>query len=315
MSSKKKWTPVTYRTLSGEIASLVTQLRDRCNAAGGLCLKIGVPAFAPPERVDADAPGTFFVYAMLVYNDDSLAGYCSLEGNRESVEICGMVAPGQRRQGIGAALLDGALAYCSSAGVQETLLICEEASSEGKAFAAAHAGSLQFSEHRMELRDFEAMERGLFREPRLSLRRAGPEESGMLAEISSRVFGGEAELASIRADIEQELDSAAARFYVGELEGVGPVSSLKLYLTSGQASVYAFGVLPQYRRQGLAWQTLALLVREMLAEGISEIGLEVETNNGPALALYQASGFVPMTTYGYYRLEPRTNAAPAATSG
>ena len=315
MSSKKNWTPVTYRTLPGEIASLVSQLRDRCNAAGGLCLKIAVPALAPPERVAADAPGTFFVYGILVYIDDALAGYCSLEGNRESVEICGMVAPEHRRQGIGAALLDGALAYCSSAGVQETLLICEEASSEGKAFAAAHAGTLQFSEHRMELRDFEAMERGLLREPQLSLRRAWPEESGMLAQINAQVFGGEAELASMRADIEQEFDSAAARFYVGELGGVGPVSSLKLYLSAGQASVYAFGVLPSFRRQGLAWQTLALLVREMLAEGISHIGLEVETNNGPALALYQASGFVPMTTYGYYRLESRTNAGEASTAG
>jgi ribosomal protein S18 acetylase RimI-like enzyme len=80
------------------------------------------------------------------------------------------------------------------------------------------------------------------------------------------------------------------------------VSSLKLYQEGDRAWIYAFGVLPEYRRRGIAWKTLALLVNELQGEDITRIGLEVETNNGPAIALYLACGLSPITTYQYYRM-------------
>ncbi|MGO8949766.1 MAG: GNAT family N-acetyltransferase [Ktedonobacterales bacterium] len=299
MNPKDEWLPVVYHTLSPERVREVAELRDRCNAADGLYLKIGVAMFEMPALEDAERPRAFLVFA-----GNSLAGYCSLEGNQDSVEICGMVAPEKRRRGIGTALLAAAQACCTSHSVQETLLICEEASAAGKAFAAARCGPWQFAEHRMQLQDFDAMRQGLTRESGLVLRRARADEAGQLAHMSAVVFDSESELATIQADIKQELQSSQARFYLAELGSIGPVSSLKLYLTENQASIYAFGVLPQYRRRGLAWQTLALLTQQLQADGISQIGLEVEATNLPAIALYQACGFSPVTTYGYYRAIP-----------
>ncbi len=295
MNPKDTWSPVACHALSAETAQMVMQLRDRCNSEGGLYLKIGIPAAESPEAAHSERPSAF-----LAYDGNSLAGYCSVEGNERSVEICGMVAPEQRRRGIGTALLAKAQASCAAAGIDDILLICEEASAAGKAFMAARGGPWQFAELRMELRDFRAMRHGLGRESGLVLRRAQAEEIGTLAYIKAMVFDSEPELAAIRADIEEEFPNPQARFYIAELGSAGPVSSLKLYLVENHASIYAFGVLPQYRRRGLAWKTLALLTQQLQAEGISLIGLEVESTNMPALALYQACGFSPVTTYGYY---------------
>jgi ribosomal protein S18 acetylase RimI-like enzyme len=214
-----------------------------------------------------------------------------------------MVAPEQRRKGVGTSLLSAARDTCAASGVSEVLLICEDASVAGQLFIATQHGQRQFAEHRMELADWGAMFQGLTREPDLSLRRAVAGETGTVAKISAAVFGTESELKDIQIDIEREFSSPEVRFYLGQLGGsTGPVvSSLKLYLIENRASIYAFGVLPQYRRRGLAWQTLALLTQQLQAEAINHIGLEVETTNMPAISLYQACGFIPVTTYGYYR--------------
>jgi ribosomal protein S18 acetylase RimI-like enzyme len=298
MTSRDNQVPEAYVTLSQQRVDEVTALRDRCNAADGLHLKIGIPAVAPATPRTPPRPNAF-----LLYNGDSLAGYCSLDGDGHTVEICGMVAPEQRWQGIGRSLLAAALDTCAASGVSEVLLICEEASAAGKLFVAKQCSQMQFAEHGMELQDFDAMLRGLTREPRLSLRRAVAGEINTLATVSSRVFGTESELRDIQMGIESEFPSTQVRFYLAQLGGsAGPVvSSLKLYIYENRASVYAFGVLPEYRRRGLAWQTLALLTQQLQAEAVNHIGLEVETTNVPAISLYQACGFSPVTTYGYYR--------------
>jgi len=296
MNAQEKWLPVARQTLSAEEGQAVVLLRDRCNVADGLDLKTVLPIHGSAETEAFDRANAF-----LIYVNDSLVGYCSLDGDQHSVEICGMVAPEQRRRGIGGSLLAAARAACKAHGVEEMLLICEDASSAGKAFLAAHGSHQEFAEHRMELQDFEAMSARLTREPRLVLRRAGREETGTLAYTQAAVFGTPSEVVIIQAGIEQEFASPVARCYLGELDGT-PVSSLKLYLLEGRASIYAFGVLPEYRRRGLAGQTLALLTNQLQAEGITRIGLEVETTNLPAFTLYQACGFSPITTYGYYSM-------------
>jgi ribosomal protein S18 acetylase RimI-like enzyme len=306
MTSRDTQLPVAYTALSEQRADEVAALRDRCNGVDGLLLKIGIPRMAPEISSELRRPNAF-----LVYRGDALAGYCSLDGDRHTVEICGMVAPEHRRQGIGTSLLTAAWDTCAASGVSEVLLICEDASAAGQLFIATQHARRQFAEHRMELSDWSAMLQGLTHEPELSLRRAVAGETGTLARINVAVFGTESELKTFRStelkdiqmDIESEFSSPEVRFYLGQLGGsTGPVvSSLKLYLIENRASIYAFGVLPEYRRRGLAWQTLALLTQQLQAETVNHIGLEVETTNMPAISLYRACGFAPVTTYGYYR--------------
>jgi ribosomal protein S18 acetylase RimI-like enzyme len=296
MNKQSEWQPVARRTLSAQEADAVAALRDRCNAGDGLDLKIGIPTLASLEPGATDRP-----LALLIYAENSLAGYCSLDGDQRTVEICGMVAPEQRRRNIGHVLLSAAREACRAGGAEEVLLICEEASAAGMAFANAEGGTWHFAEHRMELRDFAAMRRGKDFVPKLSLRAAGKDDIDTLAYTRAAIFASEGDIAAIRMDIAQEIPGPSARFYLAEWEGT-PVSSLKVYQLEGRASIYAFGVMPEQRRRGFAWQTLALLVEQLQAEGITRIGLEVETTNLPAVSLYEACGFVPTTTYGYYSM-------------
>jgi ribosomal protein S18 acetylase RimI-like enzyme len=297
MSAKQRWQPLACHTLSAPEAIAVTALRDQCNAVDGLDLKLALPSSTAEAQGNTSRPSAF-----LLYVDDALSGYCSLDGDQRSVEICGMVAPALRRRGVGQALLDAALAACHSEALTDILLICEEASTAGRAFAARNDGSQEFAEHRMELRDFAAMQLGLTRESGLILRRARREDAGTLAHTRAVIFAEESEVDAFQASILEEFPHPSTRFYLAELEGK-PVSSLKLYLEEDRALIYAFGVLPEYRHRGIARQTLALLVKDLQAEGITRIGLEVETTNKPAIALYRTCGFSTITTYEYYRLD------------
>jgi ribosomal protein S18 acetylase RimI-like enzyme len=52
------------------------------------------------------------------------------------------------------------------------------------------------------------------------------------------------------------------------------------------------GLLPEYRRQGLGRRLVTQAIRASREAGIERIELEVFASNEPAIALYQASGFV-----------------------
>jgi ribosomal protein S18 acetylase RimI-like enzyme len=58
------------------------------------------------------------------------------------------------------------------------------------------------------------------------------------------------------------------------------VSSLKVYPSGRDAAgIYAFGVLPAYRGQGIGQETLTEVCLQLLAEGRTRIALEAETTN------------------------------------
>ena len=50
-------------------------------------------------------------------------------------------------------------------------------------------------------------------------------------------------------------------------------------------------VHPQERRRGLGSQILQKLIDEGLAEGVTDVTLEVRVSNAPAIALYKSFGF------------------------
>ena len=79
-----------------------------------------------------------------------MAGIVTLSSGDE-IELLGMVAPAYRRRGIGRTLLAAARQECVQRDVTQFLLVVEEASPAGVAFAEVMSGRYQFSEHLMEL--------------------------------------------------------------------------------------------------------------------------------------------------------------------
>jgi len=82
------------------------------------------------------------------------------------------------------------------------------------------------------------------------------------------------------------------------------------------AGIYGFAVVPRYQGRGIGRQVLATLARQLKAEGVADIGLEVSVTNDAALRLYLSCGFDVMGTEDYYevRFEPR-GTDPPDTSG
>ncbi|HUS14402.1 MAG TPA: GNAT family N-acetyltransferase [Chloroflexia bacterium] len=264
----------------------IRALAALCNAADGLELKVNLSPL-PEER-----PSRF-----LVYDDGTLVGYASLDGDREP-ELCGMVHPDHRRRGLGRALYEAVLRECRDRAATEMLVICESASTAGRAFVGGTGAVYDFAEHHME-RDAGPDTDNYSGDGRVTVERVKPDTASLIAPILAVSF--EDTEASVTRRITADFADPDTTYYLGRL-GDTPVGALKVYHWGTKAGIYAFGVLPAYRGQGLGrailMQTLALLP----AEGMTRFALEVETDNTPAVRLYESTGFVTLTTYGYYKL-------------
>jgi len=119
-----------------------------------------------------------------------------------------------------------------------------------------------------------------------------------LAMVTSSAFGDTIEFTQKR--IAQNISNPNERYYLGKLDGE-PVASLKAWLTSGAAGIYAFGVIPQVRGQGVGRELLTRVIDLLRREGYHEMSLEVDPDNTVARELYESVGFRTRTTYGYYR--------------
>jgi len=79
-------------------------------------------------------------------------------------------------------------------------------------------------------------------------------------------------------------------------------------VVGGEAEILTLCVAPNARRQGVARALLADLESLARAAKSSRLVLEVAADNGPALRLYETSGFIPIgRRAGYYR---RGDSAP-----
>ena len=106
----------------------------------GLDLPLYLPARSAPGETSLLCP----------YDDDVLVGAANLMPG-DDVEVVGAVHPAHQRVGIGHALLNAVVHECRHRGASNLILVCEEATPSGKAFAHAVGGVYRFSEHRMEL--------------------------------------------------------------------------------------------------------------------------------------------------------------------
>lgn len=103
-----------------------------------------------------------------------------------------------------------------------------------------------------------------------------------------------------------EFTPPSGAFYVGYLDGA-PVVSGAFRLegsdrlgTTRTAEIKRMYVVPDRQRQGLARRMLAHLERAAQAAGYEALILSSGSKQPEALALYEASGYVPVPGFGHY---------------
>jgi ribosomal protein S18 acetylase RimI-like enzyme len=281
MSSNARPVLVAKITLSLEEVGEVQTLAALCNQLEGLDLKLPFPLSQSTE------PSAFLCYA-----DGRLVGYSALDGD----EVCGMVHPDRRRQGIGRKLLTAALEEAGRRRKPHLLLICEASSSSGQAFVAAQKGQHAFGEYRMVL---ETLRETPPNDLPIQLQEAGPEDVERLTEILAESFGDPEEIA--RENVVESMALHNDQFYLALSDGA-PVGALKVVYEPPRAGIYAFGVLPSRQGRGIGRQILFQMCARLLAQGHQPISLEVETDNNRAISVYRACGFRETTVYNYYQV-------------
>jgi ribosomal protein S18 acetylase RimI-like enzyme len=276
----------------------VERLAAVCNAHDATDLKLGLPR--TPR--DVETPRAF-----VCYSAGTLIGYASIDGlGGGEPELCGMVHPDDRRRGIGQTLLSAIRDTLRAVGDTRALLIIEDASAAGLAFASSLGTRLASKELHLEL-DPADIPSGLDRAPAtqagpLTVRPAAPTPTDvtLLVGIMSRAFGDPED--RVRARVEAEIRDPEGPFLIAEVDG-RPVGSLKTYRMGPETGLYALGILHEARNHGLGRQMLARTFAYVLAEGPTRFVLEVDDDNVPAKALYSRCGFVETTVYGYYALD------------
>lgn len=67
-----------------------------------------------------------------------------------------------------------------------------------------------------------------------------------------------------------------------------------------EAEIISIATKPYARRKGVAKQLMAAVIRKLQADRVSQLFLEVDTNNKPAIRLYKNLGFVEVSSRESY---------------
>ncbi|HLI42984.1 MAG TPA: GNAT family N-acetyltransferase [Acidimicrobiales bacterium] len=214
------------------------------------------------------------------------------------LELCGMVHPDWRRQGIGGCLYEAAAAEAAGRRPLLALLIVDRALEAGRELARSRGGRLDHSEHRMQQR----------REPelreekvRVELRGARIEDAPFVAGCVAAAFGEEP--ARLDPGDREAAERVVARTTVIHDGRSGePVGVLRVEREGGAASIYGFAVLPERQGRGYGRAALTAVTRRLHRSGVGVVSLEVLSTNEAALHLYETCGFDTIGTEDYYAM-------------
>jgi ribosomal protein S18 acetylase RimI-like enzyme len=226
---------------------------------------------------------------LLWWTDGRLVGFLGIYAHGAPVlELAGMVDPEFRRQGIGTALVDEARRVYRERPHTAALLVVPRPSAAGRALALRQGGTLDHSEHALQLL---GPPNDVRTDPLVTVRAATPDDLPAVNELLELGFGW-------RPPANESLDPYAL-VVERESELIG---SVRLIREGDTAGVYGFVIHPDHQGRGIGRDVLHRLCVKALAQGAKSVTLEVAVENDRALNLYTSLGFTPVTTEDYYAL-------------
>lgn len=274
------------RGLTGAQLDAIADLERRVVAHDGGRLKLEWSTLRqrPPAEVND----------LLVWEGNTLIGFCGLYVFGGSPELAGAVDPARRRRGIGSALLTRALGILAARGRRTALLVTQRASDPGRHFAMAKGGTLDHSEHHLELTGPPVGPPVPRRSTKgLRVRPATSDDRSEIIPILEDAFGEGSRSAGETSPSDLALVVERDRAVVG---------TLRLDLGGESAGIYGFAVRQDLRGQGIGRAALYDVCVDARRRGMRSVTLEVESENDHALDLYTSVGFEPRTTEDYFAL-------------
>lgn len=231
------------------------------------------------------------------YEKGELAGYLALYGFGSKIEVCGMVKPDFRRNGIFFGLFQEALKEITKRRCQEVLLNAPASSQSAKGFLRTTSSRFSISEYQMKWNGEEPMEIG----QSVSLVPAAASDEELEIELDVRSFGLSREDAKDHYQRMHMARDEKNQFYI-ILSNEQKVGKMRVSHEDGEAWIYGFAILPEYQAKGIGRNALKWIIKQEHSKGYP-IFLEVEAQNSHALKLYESCGFRSFHAQDYYQLD------------
>ncbi|MFD2509325.1 GNAT family N-acetyltransferase [Halalkalibacter alkalisediminis] len=228
----------------------------------------------------------------LYYEEHQLIGFLGIYGFGNKVELCGMVHPEKRKQGIFQSLLKQALEEMAKRKYETVLLNIPASSESGRRFVKHQPFEMAFSEYQMvwEKKELTA------NLDHVGLRHATKEELPFFIQLDAECFKMSRKEAASMYENVTDIDGNLIIEAKGE-----PVGKLRWHQEGNESWIYGFAIKPEYQGQGIGRTALIQAVQQEAEKG-KDIYLEVVPENEHALKLYQSCGFRSFSTQDYYQL-------------
>lgn len=233
------------------------------------------------------------------YINDELVGFLGLYGFGSKIEICGMVKPEYRQQGIFTTLFMDAIHVINEGHYEEILLNTPSNSFSGKSFMNNHSCEYTMTEHQMKYTGNEKHRYDYkIKNKDVVLRPARVDDFDTEVKLSVSCFGfKEEEAKQYNERIKQD---KTQHFYMIDHKGI-TIGMIRVAHHNDEAWIFGFSISPEHQGKGHGKETLLKIIKQEHEKGYP-LFLEVETKNAHALKLYEDCGFRSYQSQDYYTL-------------
>ena len=124
-----------------------------------------------------------------------------------------------------------------------------------------------------------------------------------IAELEKRCFSDPWSVNSITSELNNPLS-----LWLVAMDGETVAGYVGSQSVLGWADMMNIAVAPEYRRQGVGEMLILELIRQLEAEKVTCLTLEVRASNEPAIGLYEKLGFVQVGLRPNYYHNPKEDA-------
>ncbi|OAB46806.1 GNAT family N-acetyltransferase [Paenibacillus antarcticus] len=279
--------------LSNKQLQDIQSLQQYCEDTDHLSLKLNWETLRSRKPHDQ--------YDYFHYSKNMLIGFLGVYKFGSKFEICGMVHPAYRRQGIFTSLFQRAIQDTGVIGYASLLLNSPANSVSGERFLHTIPCQYECSEYQMRWNATYECEAAYLNENTLvtevSLRTATPDDIEDMIRLDKDGFGMSDEDGY---EMHKTLtDDGLEYMYVVEFNDV-TTGKINVVSIDSQIWIYGFTVDQAMRGQGIGRRTLHHIIQQELPHN-KEIWLEVAVHNPKALKLYESCGFVTQEKQDYYQ--------------